>query len=366
MSTPSPARRALGLALLGFLIGTVLAGGVLAIVLVAARPEASENVRSGGSATSRSEEHPPDTHERSPTPDPLADRVVLVTVDGLNPDALDGHGTLPGFERLAEEGASTRNARTAVESTRTLPNHASIFTGRPVFRAQEGHGVTMHFDPGREVDDLAGERVRSVFDVVHRAGGETAFFASKPKFELFDRSWPQAIDTFVVNKDNRELVTAYLRQARREPPTMTMIHLSEPDKTGHDQGFMSPRYLRAVAGVDREITRLLEGLATGQSEERTVLVVTSDHGGQGEDHNDERAAANFRVPLFVWGPGVARGADLYELNPEHSGPGSAQVPYAGRRAIRNGDVANLALDLLGRPPVPGSQLNFDQELDVTR
>jgi len=45
-------------------------------------------------------------------------------VDGLNPAALIG-GNI-----LMNGGAWTSNARAAVEQTHTLPNHASILTGR--------------------------------------------------------------------------------------------------------------------------------------------------------------------------------------------------------------------------------------------
>jgi hypothetical protein len=33
--------------------------------------------------------------------------------------------------------------------------------------------------------------------------------------------------------------------------------------------------------------------------------------------------------------------------------------------VRNGDVANLATDLLGLGPVPGSELDAEQDLTVT-
>jgi hypothetical protein len=73
---------------------------------------------------------------------------------------------------------------------------------------------------------------------------------------------------------------------------------------------------------------------------------------------------NYRVPFVVWGPTVAGGASLYGLNPDYANPGPRRTTYSdARQPVRNGDVANLALDLLGLGAVPGSQHDRRQNLD---
>ena len=68
---------------------------------------------------------------------------------------------------------------------------------------------------------------------------------------------------------------------------------------------------------------------------------------------------------MVWGIGVARGTDLYALNPgDRRDPGVGRPTYAGVQPIRNGEVANLVLDLLDLPSVPGSTTNAWQGLSV--
>ncbi len=59
------------------------------------------------------------------------------------------------------------------------------------------------------------------------------------------------------------------------------------------------------------------------------------------------------MPFAVWGPGIAP-ADLYDLNPGYRDPGRTRPGLRGKQPVRNGDVANLALRLLGLDPVPGS------------
>src|SRR5688572_19063045 len=69
--------------------------------------------------------------------------VLAISVDGLRPAAVRqlGRAGAPTLHRLIRQGAGTLNARTTLEETRTLPNHTTMVTGRPVARSSGGHGV---------------------------------------------------------------------------------------------------------------------------------------------------------------------------------------------------------------------------------
>lgn len=293
----------------------------------------------------------------------------MISVDGLNPEALRvlGPGRTPNFSRLKDEGASTLNARTAHEQTDTLPNHTGMVTGRPVSGAQ-GHGVTFNDDNGSDVAHAAGRYVASIFDVVHDSGRTTALFTNKDKFRVLDRSWDRAhgaaddtgaddgrdkIDRFVLDRP-QVLVDAVVASLRGDLPSLTFLHIANPDEAGHAHGFMSSAYLKAVEVTDRQIGQVLNAIASGG---RGVdVILTADHGGRGPSHRDVTMADNYTIPFYVWGPGAAKGADLYALNPSRPNPGTSRPSYAGKQPIRNLDVAELAVKLLGLPPVPGGQL----------
>lgn len=297
------------------------------------------------------------------------DSVMAVSVDGLKPWAIRTLGSerAPVLHRLIREGASTLNARTARELTDTLPNHTSMLTSRRIDAARDGHGVTWNDDRRRPrtVHAAAGEHVGSVFSRLGAAGLDSALFASKTKFRLFDRSWPGGIDRFEVREHNGRLVRLVKADLREHGRDFRFVHLSQPDVVGHTKGFRSQAYLEAVAYVDTLLGRLLATLENQGLAERSVLVVTADHGGATASHRDPRKLSNYRIPFLAWGAGVAQGADLYSLNPDYADPGRRRTGYATQPPpVRNGAVANLVTDLLGLSAVGGSELNAEQDLDL--
>jgi hypothetical protein len=297
-------------------------------------------------------------------------RVLAISVDGLNVAAIRrlGRAGTPVLHRLLREGAGTLNARTEVEQTVTLPNHTGMVTGRRIDRRKGGHGVTWNVErPGMTVQRAAGHRVGSVFSVARRAGLSTALFTTKDKFRHFERSWPGAIDRFVLDDRNGRLVGAAIADLTATDRGFTFLHTSLPDAAGHAHGGMSRAYLASVRRTDRLLGRVLAAVDSRQALRRSlVIVLTSDHGFRpgATDHSARTALANYRVPFLVWGAGIAA-ADLYALNPDYADPGRSRPGYRRtRQPVRNGDVANLATDLLGLPAVRGSELDVRQDLSV--
>jgi arylsulfatase A-like enzyme len=273
------------------------------------------------------------------------------------------------FHRMMSDGAWTFNARTEVEQTVTLPNHTSMLTSRRIDRTRGGHGVTWDDDRlrPRTVQAAAGHQVASVFSRLQGAGLSTAMFANKTKFSLYQRSWP-AIDRSLILLDQRELRRQAGGDLSDTTRAFTFVHFAAPDLAGHASGWLSPAYLTAVRKTDRQIGRLFSVLFRDpEQRDHTLLVVTSDHGGEGTTHSTASAYADYRIPFLVMGGGVPAGVDLYDLNPTYADPGTTRPGYAAaRQPIRNGDVGNLVLDVLGFPALNGSELDAAQDLEVTQ
>jgi len=295
--------------------------------------------------------------------------VVAISVDGLNPAALKrlGRSRTPYLHKLVhDQGAGTVNARTQVEMTVTLPNHTSMVTGRAIDRADAGHGVRWNDDSvSKSVHEAAGGDVGSAFRQVRAAGGQSAVFATKRKFQLFERSWPKAVTRNVIRVEQHGTVVRALRSdLARKQRSFYFLHIGLPDQVGHDRGFMTGRYFRSVERVDALVGSVMRTIRRNAALRGTTnVVLTADHGGVpgSKSHSDTSKRANYRVPFAIWGAGVAN-QPLYALNPARVSPGRAQPGLTGPQPIRNGEVANVSLDLLGLGPVPGSRWNAAQDL----
>ena len=102
----------------------------------------------------------------------------------------------------------------------------------------------------------------------------------------------------------RSDVEAHLRASR---PNILFVHLSDPDRAGHSNGWMSDAYGRAVADADRALTRILAASDAAFGAGQYSVIVTADHGGHDRDHGSDDTL-DVTIPWIAWGKGVRPGA----------------------------------------------------------
>ncbi len=312
--------------------------------------------------------------------------VIHISVDGGGSNyiqSLIGGGELPYFQRFFAEGAGTFNARSDYDYTVTLPNHVTQVAGRGV-EGVDGHNWTGNDDPepDQTIHNNKGSYVAGVFDVVHDNGLRTGMFASKTKFSLFDTSYNAVngavdvtgadngrakIESYVFDEDTSALTDSLITAMRSDPFNYAFVHYADPDAAGHGSGWGSAEYNDALAAVDGYLGRIFDMVESDAAlKGKTAIVLTADHGGGEFGHDDPADPLDYTIPFGVWGPGVTPGADLYAINgPTRLDPDEGRPPYSDpMQPIRNGDAANLELQLLGLPSVRGSTINAAQDLAV--
>jgi predicted AlkP superfamily pyrophosphatase or phosphodiesterase len=228
-----------------------------------------------------------------------AERVILLAIDGLRPDALP-QANPPTIGRLIAAGAHTKRARSVIPSI-SLPCWVSVFYGVPPSR----HGVVTNvWSPPQPP-------IPGLIDVVHEAGLRAASFYNWE--ELRDLSRPGSLDlAYYRHLGDPEgdcdleigaAAAAYIPERR---PALTFIYLGALDEVGHRHGWMSAPYLHALGKADRAIGLVCEAMERAGLLSGTAFFVLSDHGGHGHDHG-KGTDEDLIVPWIASGPGIRRG-----------------------------------------------------------
>ena len=231
----------------------------------------------------------------------ISPNVIVVSIDGLRPDAI-GPAETPALHRLMQTGSYSLAATTIMPSN-TLPSHTSMLTGETPAR----HHVSWNNVPAAKFDTVA---VPTVFGVARARGYRTAAFFSKAKFQTLQRpgtlDYSQAPGGWFgrwLSSRTIEDVEEYLAEAR---PNLLFVHLSDPDVAGHDQGWMSAPYRRAVANADNAVARLLLAADRAYGAGNYSVIVSADHGGHDRGHGSDDPR-DVTIPWIVSGRGVKPG-----------------------------------------------------------
>ena len=248
---------------------------------------------------------------KAPAFNGITEHVVLVSVDGLRPDAIATFDA-PTLQRLIREGSYTLSATTILPS-KTLPSHTSMLTGQP----PDVHGVSWNTNVRLNQRNVT---VPTVFGVLRDEGFVTAAFFSKAKFGSLQR--PGSLDYsqapggwfgyWPAERTLRDIET-YLKS---EKPHFLFVHLGDVDHEGHDSGWMSPKYGDAVRRIDQSIAQLMAAAEESFGAENFTIIVTADHGGHDRDHGSSDPR-DVTIPWIAWGRGVhpaamVRGVETFD------------------------------------------------------
>jgi predicted AlkP superfamily pyrophosphatase or phosphodiesterase len=238
----------------------------------------------------------------------VSEHVVIISLDGLRPDAIVKFGATT-LQRLMREGSYTLSAQTILPS-KTLPSHTSMLTGVDA----DQHGITWNSD---ETDEHGHVSVPTVFGLAKASGLRTAAFFSKTKFHHLEapatldhvRSPRGGLLTGRWSADRTsQYVEDYLEHAA-DAPNLMFVHFGEPDYAGHLFGWMGVVYGEAVRKADAAVAEVLDEANDRFGAGNYTVIVTADHGGHGKDHgsSDPRDTT---IPWIIWGKGVQSGAAI--------------------------------------------------------
>lgn len=285
--------------------------------------------------------------------------VLLITIDTLRADYLGSYGrkgiSTPQIDSLAARGV--RFARAFAQVPLTTPSHASILTGA--------------YPPAHKIRDVGGfvldTKVTTLAEVLGKAGYETAAFVAAAVLDRhyrLDRGFQVYNDEMgedqpeeklpgVVAEVRGDVVTKraldWLRKREGNgagsKPFLLWVHYYDPHfpydpPEPYRQQFAKDPYAGEVAYTDSQVGRLLELLAQSGLQEKTLVVLLSDHGESLGEHGEETHGvflydSTMHVPLMVAGPAIRKGGIV-------------------EQQVQSVDVVPTILDYLGLAPSPSA------------
>jgi len=229
-----------------------------------------------------------------PTPVPVVRRVLILSIDGLRPDAID-MVPMPNLQKLMQTSAYTLSAQTVYPSV-TLISHASMLTGL----CPAKHGVYWNdYIPENGIAEGT-----DLFDIAHAAGLETWMYVGKEKLKQITAS--TSLTGFVKGSDRDSELTDQLLAEFPENFGVLFVHFATVDGMGHEYGWLSPEYLSVAFRADESLGRILAELDRRNLRNETLVIITADHGGHDTTHGSTMPE-DMTIPWFATGPGIKPG-----------------------------------------------------------
>lgn len=298
--------------------------------------------------------------------------VVLITLDTVRADRLGCYGyaraETPSLDRLARDSVRFASAYTVVPIT--LPSHAVILTGTyPMW-----NGVRDFTSPGLPAG------IPTLAEVLKQRGYSTGAFVSafvlnsmwglNRGFDLYDDESPTAgapgNDPFLVMRPGDATTSRMLAwlDKHSQKPFFVWLHLydahspyrsPEPYRSRHGDR----PYDGAIAFDDAQVGRVLDALRRKGLYDRSLVIVTSDHGESLGEHGEAEHGffvynATLRVPLIVkWPRSSGRGRVVTEavssIDLASTIAQAAGVPAAAERSFQGKALTRFLGDQTASP-----------------
>ncbi len=252
------------------------------------------------------------------------DHVIVIGVDGMSPNGIQKANT-PTLDTMIANGASTMYARSVLPSS-SSSNWASMIMGADT----EQHGVTSN---GWEITDhvlptmvaTKNGRFPTIFTLL-RDQKPKSHIGAIYDWDGFGRLFDKEEVDFDIDGDHEDgTIKDVISYLEKHQPDFTFVHLDHVDHAGHSMGHGSSEYYKSVEKADLLISKVIEATKKNGMYNKTLFIVSADHGGLGYGHGGE-SLAEVEIPFVMFGAGIKKGYAIEETVYQYDN--AATVAYA--------------------------------------
>ena len=302
----------------------------------------------------------PDANIPTLTGNISGNKVLLVSIDGLRPDALVNSEY---YSELMSLGRYTLNAQTINPSV-TMPAHMSMFHSV----AADVHNMTTNlYKPSPSLKN-------GLTETFAAQGLTSAMFLDWERIQCLTKAYNDTERYYISGRptgteawyeaSTRELCLEVLDHATNTPTDFTFLYFALGDSMGHDYGWLSDEYYWGVDHMLKNLISLIKALPDDYT-----VIVTADHGGGGDNGTHSHGSANvvdMTIPMFIIGDGFEGGkalnfgvsildiaptiADILDVTHEHYWVGNSLISAMREETIaaslaQSGDTSAKALEV---------------------
>lgn len=235
-----------------------------------------------------------------------ADHVVMIGLDGWGAYSME-KAEMPVVRQLMAEGAYTLKKRSVLPSS-SAANWASMYMGA----GPELHGYTEWNSktpelPSRVLNEH--QIFPSVFSLLrqkHPNAEIGCIYEWDGIHYVVDAkalSHEKHITDSPANPATAQYAAEYIKNRR---PMLVNIVFDEPDHVGHSIGHDTPEYYAKLRELDTLIGQIVQAVKDAGILDRTVFVLTADHGGIHTGHGG-KTMQEMETPFIISGKNIRKG-----------------------------------------------------------
>lgn len=219
---------------------------------------------------------------------------LLITVDALDRDYIQ-ESVVPNIFQWEKEGVIFPDVIN-VYPTITTPNMTSLVTGAYPITTTIGANLVYLKEEKKAVGAPRFNRAVTIGEVFQKSGLNTAVVQH---FMLENRG----ADVYrqIPGGDTNSITSASLEILQKKPtPRLLAVLYQEVDVWGHNYGAQSKEILQKVAQTDGEIARLIKAYKDLGILEKTLVIISSDHGMSHKEKQIEVEKLEEKIKANGW------------------------------------------------------------------